>query len=47
MNAPGSAVPMLETVGLVKRFGGLAATDGVSLVVRRDLPSGPTSSAHT
>ena len=35
MNAPGSAVPMLETVGLVKRFGGLAATDGVSLVVRR------------
>ena len=34
MTAPVTATPVLETRGLVKRFGGLTATDGVSLTLR-------------
>jgi branched-chain amino acid transport system ATP-binding protein len=34
MTAPVTATPVLETRGLVKRFGGLTATDGVSLTLQ-------------
>jgi len=34
MTAPATATPVLETRGLVKRFGGLTATDGVSLTLQ-------------
>src|SRR5262249_5535006 len=48
--SPAGTAPVLETVGLVRRFGGVAAADGIDLqVARRELVSviGPNGSGKT